>query len=814
MKISLNWLKDYIDLDMSPDELGHLLTMTGLEVEGIEPAGQSLDGVVVARILDIEPHPKANRLSVCQVDTGKETIQVVCGASNLEVGSLVPFASAGERLPNGTVIKESKLRGVTSRGMLLAEDEMGLTDDHTGIMILPPNLDPGVSLSSSESALDPISLADWVFDLSITPNRPDWASLLGVAREISAITGLSLKMPQMEIEENDTPINELTNVTINDTSGCPRYAAGVIRDVELGPAPFWMRYRLFMSGIRSINNIVDVTNYVLLEMGQPLHAFDYNRLRENRIVVKRAEEGETFMTLDGESRILNSETLMICDGERAVALAGIMGGLNSEIFAGTKDILLESAYFDPVTIRRGAKRLGLLTEASYRFERGTDIEGVTSALKRAMSLITSLAGGRIAADIIDNYPKTYTSPDIHLRVDKTNRILGTELSKSVISGHLKALEMEVRDINENELEVKPPSFRVDITREVDLIEEVARLFGYENVPVTYPSIRPGQISEAPELASRDQIRSIMVGLGFTEIITYSFISPDSADILFAEENSPLRSFVQLLNPLTVDQSVMRTSLIPGILSTVKNNIAHDEKNMKVFEWGKVFFRREGCQQPLEKIYLAAIMTGLHQQETWFDDERYVDFFDIKGALEALLTGLGLEEVIFRKETSSPGYDPELLAGVYCSGSLIGQVGRVSPMVMEAYDLKKENAYIFEVDIGPMLEKVSNTIAFRAFANFPAVYRDISLLVNREIESARIMEIIKQKGGNLLESIQIFDLYEGERLDPSEKALAFRICYRSKVGTLSGGEVNQLHESIINEIRQETGGKLREGQSYQ
>jgi len=801
MKLSLNWLKDYIDIEMPIDDLSHLLTMAGLEVEGIEPVGQSLDDIIVAKLLEVETHPKADRLSVCQIDNGKETVQVVCGAPNLEVGSLVPFIPAGKCLPNGMEIKESKLRGVMSKGMLLAEDEMGLTDDHTGIMILPSDFCPGTPLSS-------FSVSDWVFDLSITPNRPDWTSVLGVAREISAITGQGLKRPEITITEGNTPINELTSVTIKDVTGCPRYAAGVIQNVALGPSPFWMRYRLFLSDIRSIDNIVDVTNYVLMEMGQPLHAFDFHRLRENRIEVRRAEDGETFSTLDGETRTLNNETLMICDGERAVALAGIMGGLNSEIFEGTKDILLESAFFDSVTIRRGSKRLGLSTEASYRFERGADIEGVTTALKRAMSLISDLAGGRIATGIIDNYPETYTPPNVKIRVDKTNRILGTTLSKDIINGYMKALEMDVQDVNENELAIRPPSFRVDIAREADLIEEVARLFGYENIPVTYPSIRAGQISEAPELVLRDQIRSLMVGLGFNEIITYSFISPESADILGADEKSRLRSFVHLLNPLTVDQSVMRTSLIPGVLGAIKTNVSHDEKDLKLFEWGKVFFQREKDQQPDETLFLTGVMTGLYEQKTWYDDERSVDFFDIKGAVEVLLNGLGLEVITFQNKGKIQGYDPEKSSEVYCSGVHIGHVGRVSSKVLEAYDLEKENAYMFEFDIQALMKHVPDTKTFQPFAKFPAVYRDISLLVNRGIESGRILEIIKQKGGELFESVQIFDLYEGEKLDPSEKALAFRVCYRSKDGTLDGGEINQLHESIIEKIRQETGGKLR------
>jgi len=804
MKVSLNWLKDYVDIEVSPDELGQLLTMTGLEVEGIEEVGQSLEDIVVAKILTIEPHPKADRLSICQLDIGRERLQVVCGAPNLEEGYLVPLALPDVKLPDETVIKESRIKGENSKGMLLAEDEMGLTDDHTGIMTLPPDLAPGISLPSA------LPLSDWVLDIDITPNRPDCTSVIGVAREIAAITGKSLKKPELGIKESGPPIEELSSVTIIDPTGCPRYVAGIIQDIELGSSPFWMRYRLYLSGIRAINNIVDVTNYVMLEMGQPLHAFDYNRLRENRIVVRRAEKGEHFTTLDGVGHNLNTETLMICDGERAVALAGIMGGLNSEIFAGTKDVLLESAFFDPVTIRKGSKTLGISTEASYRFERGIDIEGVTVAIARAVSLISNLAGGNIAAGFIDNYPNTYTSPVIDLRVDKANHLLGITLTRDIISGYLKALEMDVQDINENKLRVKPPSFRVDITREVDLIEEVARLSGFDKIPVIYPSVRPSEKGESAELVLRDKMRSIIIGLGFTEIITYSFISPDSTDILGADEESHLRSFVKIVNPLTVDQSVMRTSLIPGLMSAVKTNILRDEKDLRLFEWGKVFIKSEGEQLPVEKNFLAAIMTGQYHQKTWYSDQRYVDFYDIKGAVEAVLKGLGLKGFLFQKKISFPGYDPELSSGIYCSGSLIGQVGRVFPGVMEEHDLKTEDAYLFELDIEALLKYLSKPRKFQPFAKFPAVYRDISITVKRELKSAKITEIIKQEGAGLVESVQIFDLYEGEKIDPSQKAIGFRICYRSKHDTLDGGEINQLHESIIDKIRQETGGKLREG----
>lgn len=805
MKVSLNWIREYVDIDMSPDDLGHLLTMTGLEVEGMEAVGQSLDDILVGRVLDVRSHPDAERLSICTVDAGRERVAVVCGAPNVVEGALAPLALPGCRLPDGTVIEETRIRGEVSRGMLLAEDEMGLTDDHTGIMILDPDLVPGVGFYSA------LPFPDWVFDIAITPNRPDCASVLGIAREIAAATRKRLRRPEIRVDETGPSIEELTSITVLDPDGCPRYAAGIIQGVKTGPSPFWMRYRLHQSGVRSISNLVDVTNYVMIEMGQPLHAFDYDRLRENRIVVRRAEEGEAFTTLDGQRRSLSREHLMICDGERAVALAGIMGGLNSEIFTGTQNVLIESAYFDPVTIRRGSKGLGLSTEASYRFERGADIGGVGSALKRALSLMGQLAGGRIARGLADNYPKPWTPRHIQLRKDYANRILGTSLSQALMKGYLEALEMDVQEVSETELVVKPPSFRVDVTREVDLIEEVARRYGFDKIPITYPSIRPSEEGDSAELVLRDQIRSIMTGLGFAEIISYSFISPESADILGADGDSYLRSFVTLLNPLTVEQSVLRTSLIPGIMAAVKTNMVHDQKGLRLFEWGKTFIRNGEDQLPLERICLAGIMIGLYQEKSWYHDERHCDYYDMKGAVEAILKGIGIHEARFKREQDAPaGYDHEVAAGIYSSDLRIGQLGMVSSGVMEAYDLTDKGAYLFELDVKPIVTLLAGTRQFRSFPRFPAVFRDLSLLVDRRTESAALIDIIRKEGGDLLESVQIFDLYEGERIDPSEKAIAFRISYRSAQETLEGEKINRLHEAIIDKIRKETGGRLREG----
>jgi phenylalanyl-tRNA synthetase beta chain len=804
MRISLNWLKEYVDIDIQAKDLAERLTMSGLEVEALEPLGQSLQDILVTEIISIKRHPGADRLFICRMDTGDGEVPVVCGAPNLTKGAKVPMALPGTRLPGGTVVEESQIRGERSVGMLLAEDEMGLTDDHTGIMILPGDLPLGAKVP------EVVPLEDWVFDISITPNRPDCACVMGVAREIAALTGQTLRRPGIKIVEGNTPIEDLTHVTLVDPEGCPRYAAGMIRGVELQPSPFWMRYRLHASGVRSINNVVDVTNYVLLELGQPLHAFDYDRLKENRIVVKRAEDGEIFSTLDGQSHTLDRAILMICDGERSVAVAGIMGGLNSEIFAGSTNVLVESAYFDPITIRRGSKKLGLSTEASYRFERGIDIEGVITALRRALMLIHQLAGGEIVKGVIDNYPKPSSPPVIEMRIDKTNDFLGTTLSQETIIRYLTALELHVETVEPNLIRVVPPMYRVDITRETDLMEEVARLEGYDRILVTSPHIRPSDEGDMPELVLGDRMRETMVGLGFTEIITYSFIPPDSAALLEAGEDSVLQSYVKLLNPLSMDQSVMRTSLMPGLLETIRTNILHGEKDLKLFEWGKVFIHNENEELPQEEPFLGAIITGLSDQKGWFREEREVDFYDLKGAVQALLTALGLDGFQFKRDNIPFHYHPEVSSEICLSDAVIGHVGQIMPKVMKNYDLESVVAYAFEVDVKTLLERMPGRKVFKPYARFPAVFRDVSLIVRRGVASAEVEETIKSEGGELIEAVNLYDYYEGGKIDPSEKALTFRVCYRSKRGTLDGQEINRLHERIINQIRQKTGGRLREG----
>ncbi len=679
---------------------------------------------------------------------------------------------------------------------------MGLTDDHTGVMELFGEVEPGTPLKRV------LPVEDWVFEIGLTPNRPDCTSVIGVAREVAALTGKPLRRPELPPVEKDAPdVREHTSVTLEDPLGCPRYSAGLVKGVVTGPSPFWMRYRLHASGVRSISNVVDVTNYVLLECGQPLHAFDHQRLREHRIVVRRADAGEVFTTLDGQARTLTAEDLMICDGEGSVGLAGIMGGLNSEIQDDTRDVLVESAFFDPLTIRRTSKRLGLLTEASYRFERGMDIEGTVWALRRSMQLLAELAEGEIVRGLIDEYPRPWEPRRIPLRVDKTNAFLGTNLTADAMAGFLSALEMGVEREGEGRLRVTPPACRVDLFREVDLMEEVGRMEGYDRIPVTQPAVRPEDEPEPPEVTLGDRIQDLMAGFGFSEVISFSFVSEDAADALGAPADSPLRKVVRLLKPLTQDQAVMRTSLLPGLLQSARLNLAHGEHNLKLFEWGKVFLPRAGEELPEERLCLATILTGAWTVRTLHEPDRAVDFYDAKGVLEALLAALGAEaDARFRRRESPPGFHAENTAQVLLKGAPAGWVGEIDPEVAEHFEIGPEPAFLMELDIPVLQEAMPSERAFEAYARFPAVLRDLCVLVNAGIESERVREIIAAE--KLVESVVLFDLYRGDQIASSEKALTFRISFRSPERTLKGREVNALHDKIVRKIEEQVGGRLR------
>ena len=655
MRLSLNWLADFVDLTVAPEVLADRLTMAGLEVEAIERVTPEFSGVVVGRVIGVEPHPQADRLRLAEVTSGSHSYRVVCGAPNLEQGRLYPFAPPGAVIGGGKRIKPAKLRGIASEGMLLAEDELGLSPDHQGLMELPQDLPVGQDLAAV------LNLSEVVLEVAVTTNRSDCLSILGLAREVAALLDVPLRHPEVRVEEHPFPgsgkFDDLLGpeiirpkVTILDPVHCPRYAARLLTGLVVQQSPFWMRRRLQVSGIRAINNLVDVTNYVLLEFGQPLHAFDFQRLKNGEIVVRLSRpEEDRFTTLDGQERQLDQETLLICDAARPVALAGIMGGLDSEVTLGTRQVLIESAYFNPATVRRTAKRLGLSTEASYRFERGVDPEGVIHALERAAQLMAEVGGGRVVGPRLDEYPAPLQHPRLGLRVSRANQVLGTDFSTETVAALLKRLHLPAVCLDRENLAVQVPSFRNDLLREVDLIEEIARLAGFEEIPVTLPRGQVATRRPGPEARLRNQTRQLLLGLGFFEVINYAFQSEHLGALAAPSGAAPL----VLANPLSEEQAVMRTSLIPGLLDSLRRNTLKQAQDLRLFEAAK-YSAQPGANLPREEAWLAGLMYGAREEVSWAVASREaVNFSDLKGVVESLLEGLQIPEVNFRPEALPP-----------------------------------------------------------------------------------------------------------------------------------------------------------------
>ena len=794
MKVSLNWLKDYVQIQMGLKELVNLLTMAGFEVEEAITLGGGLEKVVVAEICSIRKHPNADRLSLVEVRTSQETFSIVCGATNIKEGQKVPLALVGARLPNGIEIKRSKIRGISSEGMLCSEIELALGQDASGIMILPSHTALGGSLD------EVMGLKDIILDLSITPNRPDCLCVIGVAREIAALTHQKVKYPTSSLSDRGEEIHQKTSVTILDQDLCPRYVARVIEGVKIVPSPKWLSNRLEKVGIRSINNVVDVTNYVMMEYGQPLHAFDFELLAEGRIVVRRAKEGEEFVTLDGVKRTLDNEMLMICDGVKPVAIAGVMGGLNSEIKEDTQKVLLESAYFNPASNRRTSKKLGLETEAAYRFGRGIDYGGCLSAANRATQLIQELAGGRVLEGVIDAYPMKITPRPIRLSVKKIHRVLGTRVSAEQVKNYLKGLELEVQEENEDILVVTPASFRGDLERDVDLIEEVARLDGYENIPMTLPQGPPSPEERGKEFYVERKVISTLIEHGYHEVITYSFASPVSPDVLRLPQNDPRRRQLRILNPLTEDLSVMRTTLIPGLLETARYNISRKNSNLKLFELKKVFIPQEGERLPRETKSLVGLAMGFDRDSHWAFSPRPVDFFDIKGCVEDLLDALQVRGVKYHKAEDIPYLHPGKASRVMLYQDVLGVLGEIHPQVLSHYEIHGRG-YLFELDFSKMVQWAGEAKRFQSLPKFPSVYRDLSVVVDQSLESERVLEAIWSLQSPFVEEVHLFDLYEGPPIPKGKKGMSYRIRYQALDRTLTDEEVNQYHEKILARLKE-------------
>ncbi len=801
MKATLTWLRQFVDIDIAPKDLAELLTMRGLEVEGLIRRYSELDTVVVGKIIEIIPHPHKKNLLLCQVYTGEGRYPIVCGAKNVKVNDIVPVAMPGTTLPNGTRIEKVAIGNVDSLGMLCSEAELGLGDGALGIMVLPPNLRPGEKIVSA------LQIEDYLFEFSITPNRPDCLSIIGIAREVAAILNKTVKYPWVSLEERGEGIEKITGITVENHKLCPRYGARLISNVTVKPSPFWMRDRLSSIGLRPINNIVDTTNYILMECGQPLHAFDFEKLAQGRIVVRQAKNGERLTTLDGQQHTLTQDMLVICDASKPVALAGIMGGLATEITDATSRVLIESAFFDPVCTRRTSRMLGIVTESSTRFEKGVDPEGVIPALDRATYLMAEIADGEIAKNMIDIYPRPFPERKITLRVDQVNKLLSIELTANDIKNYLAKIEVACKEMDKDQLILMPPSYRRDLGQEVDLVEEVTRLHGYDNIPVSVPAamLIPPKKDESRRL--RGCVKEILTSSGYTETITYSFISKGSFDRLELPLQDFRRRSVAICNPLTEEQSVMRTTLLPGLLETMQYNAYHNNPNLRIFELGKIFIDRGSDSLPQEIHMLSGLITGLRQDFAWHASPEKVDMFDIKGSLEILLEQLGIRDASFVRRSCPPYLKMNAFCELVINREAIGFTGEVKTEVLERYDLQ-ETAYIFDLNLDLMLKYFSKERVYRPLPRYPAIMRDVALVVDEGFEFGEILEIIKDSYHKYVEDIQIFDIYKGKQINSGKKGLTFRITYRSSERTLEDREVNQIHGEIISKLIKKPGVELR------
>lgn len=793
MIVTYNWLKEFVDFDTTPEELAELLTMLGLEVESMEKLGSGLDDVVVALVEEKRQHPNADKLSLCRVNNGKEVLDVVCGAQNFSQGDTVALAQIGAVLPGDFKIKRSKIRGEESCGMLCSEKELGLADESAGIIVLPPAVAPlGTPVFTA------LGLKDTVFEIGLTPNRSDCLSVIGIARDIAAKLDRKVTLPQAGLIEGSENTDSVISVTINNPELCPRYAARYISGCTIAPSPEWLVKRLTAIGIRSINNVVDITNLVMMELGQPLHAFDCDRLAGKRIVVRTAGEGEQFTTLDNQQRILTAADLVICDAERPVALAGVMGGLNSEIENSTTSILLESAFFKPSAIRKTAKRLGLHTESSHRFERGIDIDGVARALDRAAALIVELAGGVLAKGALDVYPGKSERAAITFRPEKANELIGINLERDVIIDILTRLECVVESSAGGAVAVTPPHYRIDIEREIDLIEEIARLNGYDKIPATMPIARVVSDRPTRHQEIERQVRDLLVNTGMTEIINFSFTAPEAAGKLLLNNDDPRRFAIRLANPLVDEQSVMRTTLLPGLLETAARNMNFRSLDLKLFEMRRVYLPVEGEDMPREPLCIVGAISGSRDGDGWSRPNEPADFFDVKGVVETVLDFLDIGGISWVTENVDPYYHPGKACRILAGRECIGSVGELHPTVQKNFEIEKP-VFCFELDFEKLvkLSRTKKTIA--APSRFPDSSRDIAMLVPEELAAVKITDCIKAVKSKEVEQVQIFDVYRGKGVPEGYKSIAVRIRYRSIDRTLAEEEIVALHKIIITNL---------------
>lgn len=794
MLVSLSWLKEFVDIDEDAKTIAEGLTMSGSKVEGIKSYGEEISNVVVGQIVSLEKHPNADKLWVGIVDIGSEKLQIVTGAENIKVGDYIPVALHGATLPGGVKIKRSKLRGVESEGMMCSAEELGLDESllpeyqRNGIFILPP-LPLGMDINEA------LQLKDDVLEFEITPNRPDCLSVVGIARETAATFRKSFRMPEIRVTEVEEP--NPARVTIEAPDLCYRYVARVVKNVKIGPSPIWMQVRLLKAGIRPINNVVDVTNYVMLELGQPLHAFDLDKVKNKHIIVRRARDGEKLVTLDGKERILDSSMLVIADEEKAIGLAGVMGGENTEITDSTVNILIESANFKGSNIRHTSKKLGLRSEASARFEKGLDPEITVLACERAAQLMEKYCGGEVLKGIVDEYPKPMERTVLTVRPDRINKFLGTNLATSEMIEILRSLEFEVVEKGE-ELEIKVPHFRKDVTMEADIAEEIARLYGYNNIEdslMKNAQTTLGSLTKEQQL--EEKAREVLLACGLNEIVTMSFMGERDLDRINVPKDSVLRKAVKIINPLGEEQSLMRTTLLPFMLNVAYTNYSRKVGEFRAFEISRVFLPKE---LPLKELpeEVKTISLGMYGKE--------VDFYTIKGVIEELLEVMGIVDVEYVR-AEEPSYHPGRSAKILFKEEVLGVFGEVHPDVLENYDLPVR-VYAGELNLDKIIKFANVDKKYTPLPKYPAVERDIAVVIDEDLFVAEVEKVIKETGRGFVEKTALFDVYKGPNIPEGKKSVAFSIWYRSYEKTLTDEEVNEVHARIVKALEEKLGAKLR------
>lgn len=797
MKIPLSWLQELISLDGLPVEsLAEKLTLLGVEVESIESSPLNFEGVIVGRVLAAEKHPNADTLQIASVTDGKELYQVVCGAANCRAGLKVAFCPIGSTVCGEKgepfKIKKAKIRGVESFGMLAAADELGLADSSEGILELPESLVEGRDLKTL--------YGETILDVALTPNLNHVASMVGIARELSAVLERPLRLPLVTlIDDAEQKTSSLVSVEVKNFEKCPRYTARVILGVTVAPSPDWLKNRLERAGIRAINNVVDITNYVLLETGQPLHAFDLDLLEEKKIVVREAVAGEMIETLDQKKRTLQEGQLVIADGKKPIALAGIMGGASEQVTGKTVNILLESAYFHPSTIRRASKYFGLLTDSSRRFERGADPNGVIPALDRAAALLQEMAGGRVTKGHFDLHEKEFVPLEISCRLSRVNELLGLKLSASEVERLLTRLQFHVRWKDGNTLLVTVPTYRVDVTQEIDLVEEVGRLFGVGNIPRHHPRFQLGEATHAPIFLFEREIRDLLVGEGLQETLNCDLISPTLVELVM-ESITQKGSVIKVLNPTSIDQSCLRPSLLPGLLEVVRYNQDHQVADISAFELGRIHFREEN--QYKEQSVAAILLTGREKPHEWDVKTRTVDFFDLKGILENLLEGVGIDtfEIVPSQMTL---FHPGRQAYIKVGDSDVGILGEIHPALLRKMAIR-DRLFFAEVNLHDLIPLQKGRARFKELAQYPGSIRDWTVTLPENVPYNRILQMIQSQHCPLLEQVTLIDLYRSDRIGKDNKNSTLRFVYRALDRTLSQEEVDEAHSSLTQETLKRLG----------